>query len=358
MNRRTLRTTARVLAPALVAVCLWSSPSPAAEYWLCAGRTTKTMPDPDGPGPLRGQLISMWGFALDNNQNLADGCGGPPRVPGPALVVPDGDATGLTVHLRNDLPLLNRRPVRVSLFIPGQAAGTAGAPAGAFFTDAQGRQRARSFTVETPRGGVRTYTWPGFKPGTYLYMSGTHPALQVQMGLYGMARRDAAPGTAYAGVPYDQQVTLLYSEIDPALHRAVRLNLYGPSPRMSIHSTLKYRPTYFLVNGKPFAKGVTPNIPAGVAGSTTLIRFLNAGLQSHVPVIQGAYVRLVAEDGNPARYPIEQYSVLLPAGKTVDALFTPGNPGVYPIHDRRLSLTNSLQTPGGLLSFLEVGAQP
>lgn len=353
MNGRALRTSVRVLAPALVALFLWTSPSPAAEYWLCAGQTVKVMPDPDGPGPLPGQRITMWGFALDDNNNLADGCGRPPRVPGPELVVPDGDATGLTVHLRNDLPRLNRRAVRVSLFIPGQAAGTAGAPAGAFFTDAQGRQRARSFTNETARGAIRTYTWPAFRPGTYLYMSGTHPALQVQMGLYGVARKDAAAGAAYAGVPYDQQVTLLYSEIDPGLHLAVSLNLYGPGLRKS--STLKYRPTYHLVNGKPFVQGVTPNIPAGAAGSTTLVRFLNAGLQSHVPVIQGAYVRLIAEDGNPYRYPTERYSVLLPAGKTVDALFTPGTPGVYSIHDQRLSLTNGMQTPGGLLSFLEVG---
>lgn len=354
MNVKLTGKLARTIVPAAVACLLWAGPALAAEYWLCAGAMTKLMPDPDGSGPLRGQRITMWGFALDNNNDLSDGCGTRPRVPGPELVVPDGDATGLTVHLRNDLPLLNRRPVRVSILIPGQAAGTGGAPAGAFFTDAQGRQRARSFTVETPRRGVRTYTWPAFRPGTYLYMSGTHPALQVQMGLYGMARRDAGPGTAYAGVPYDQQVTLLYSEIDPALHRAVAGNLYGPGPAMTVHSTLNYRPSYFLVNGRPFARGVTPNIPAGAAGSTTLIRFLNAGLQEHVPVVQEAYLRLVAEDGNPATYPAERYSVPLPAGKTVDALFTPAAAGVYPVYDRRLSLTNRAQTPGGLLSFLEV----
>gem|GEM_PF-3160285 len=34
-------------------------------------------------------------------------------------------------------------------------------------------------------------------------------------------------------------------------------------------------------------------------GGTTLIRFLNGGLMSHVPVLQGPYMRVVAEDGNP-----------------------------------------------------------
>lgn len=351
--RRTLTgKLARSIVPAVTACLLCAGPAVAAEYWLCAGTTTKTMPDPDGAGPKTGQVITMWGFARDDNNDLSDGCGRRPQVPGPPLLVPAGDTSGLTVHLRNDLPRLNRRVVPVSIVIAGQASGAGGAPPGSFFTDAQGRERVRSFTRETRPGTPRTYTWPNFRPGTYLYTSGSHPALQVQMGLYGMARKDDSAGAAYAGVPYDQGVTLLYSEIYPALHAAVRRNLYGPGKRIT--STLRYRPSYFLVNGQPFAAGVTANIPAGAALSTTLIRFLNAGLQSHVPVIHGAYLRLVAEDGNPYAYPAERYSALLPAGKTIDALFTPQNPGIYPIYDRRLSLTNAKMTPGGLLSFLEV----
>ena len=43
----------------------------------------------------------------------------------------------------------------------------------------------RSFDAETAAGGSGSYTWTGVKEGTYLYHSGTHPQVQVQMGLYG-----------------------------------------------------------------------------------------------------------------------------------------------------------------------------
>ncbi len=64
-------------------------------------------------------------------------------------------------------------------------------------------------------GGLATYNFVA-APGTYLYQSGSHPAKQVQMGLYGGVTNDAAVGQAYAGVPYNNEISLLYSEIDPA----------------------------------------------------------------------------------------------------------------------------------------------
>jgi hypothetical protein len=98
------------------------------------------------------------------------------------------------------------------------------------------------------------------------------------------------------------------------------------------------------------------------AGQKTLLRFLNAGLQTHVPVINGQYLKMIAEDGNPYPWPgnpRQQYSVLLPAAKTVDALFTPtlsggAAPTRYSIYDRRLSLTSAAAQDGGMLAQLEV----
>ena len=84
------------------------------------------------------------------------------------------------------------------------------------------------------------------------------------------------------------------------------------------------------------------------AGQPTLLRFLNAGLQTHVPVINGMSMRLIAEDGNPYPWPTnprEQYSVMLPAAKTIDAIIVPqavaGEVTTrYPIYDRRMGLSN------------------
>ena len=152
-------------------------------------------------------------------------------------------------------------------------------------------------------------------------------------------------------------MTLLYSEIDPALHAAVAGDYYNPGRA----STLNYQPRYFLINGKPFQSG-DPALATLTAGQTTLLRFLNAGLQTRVPVINGITMRLVAEDGNPYPWPAnprEQYSVMLPAAKTIDAIIVPqavagGTAARYPVYDRRMGLSNDGAADGGMLAFLDV----
>lgn len=338
MNAR--QTTSKLCrTPALLALVLplVAGNAAAATYNLVAMPFGKTMPD--------GTPVLMWGFSPDDGAFV-------PSAPGPALVVPPGDSS-LTINLRNFL----YEPV--SIIIPGQAMPTTslGAPlAPVTFTDSAGRQRVRSFTAEAAAfGGTQSYTWNNLKPGTYLYHSGTHPQLQVQMGLYGAVTRDAAAGQAYAGVPYSSQATLLFSEIDPVLHAAVAANRYGqpvPDPLPPgltaadyPSSTIDYAPKYFLINGEPHIPA-SLSLAAGNAGQTTLLRLLNAGLQSRSPVLQGHYMQLVAEDGNPYPYAREQYSAFLPALKTVDAVITPAAAATYPIYDRRLA--------DGMLAFLKV----
>jgi len=313
---------ARALLLALAPLA--AAPAIAATFNLVAAPFTKTMPD--------GTAVTMWGYALDDGVSA-------PTAPGPVLTVPPGDPV-LTVNLRNALT------AAVSIVIPGQTAALAPVT----FTDTQGRQRVRSFTSETVPGTTQSYTWNNLSPGTYLYHSGTHPAVQVQMGLYGGVVKDSAAGAIYAGVTYDNEAMLLFSEIDPALHEAVANGTYGTFPT----STIDYAPKYFLINGEPYSAGAPP-IPAGSAGQKTLLRFLNAGLRTHSPVIQGTHVRLVAEDGKPYPYAREQYSVFLPASKTVDAIMEPtGAAASYPVYDRRLHLTNGAAPDGGMLTYLAV----
>jgi len=62
-----------------------------------------------------------------------------------------------------------------------------------------------------------------------------------------------------------------------------------------------------------------------------LLRLLNAGLKSVVPALDGgAYLSLVAEDGQPYPYAKQQYSTLLAAGKSIDAVLTPTRRGASP----------------------------
>ena len=255
-------------------------------------------------------------------------------VPGPRLVVPAGQ--GLTVNIVNELP------VPTSILIPGQSlplAAGAIAPAVARNTDG----RVRSFVHETPAavagvaGPAVSYNWPDVQPGTYLYHSGTHPAVQVQMGLYGAATKNTVeatvgtPAESYPGAAFDAEVLLLAGEIDPALHAAVFDGSYGTA---AYPSTLQYSPRYFLVNGVA-TDAAAPAVTVPV-GSRLLLRFVNAGLMDHVPQLLGSHISVLAEDGKPYPYPREQASLLLAAGKSIDAIVVPAAAGDYPVFDRRL----------------------
>jgi len=319
---------------------LLALPSYAADVYLVARETTKTLPD--------GAAVTVWGFAEDADNDLNTVGAEIPTVPGPLVTVPHTDNT-LTIHLRNDLTAK-----AVSIVIPGQFAVLTPVT----FTDSQGRDRVKSFTHETaPNGGIGAYTWSSLKPGTYLYQSGSHPAVQVPMGLYGGMTRDAAAGAAYAASPninaaYDNEVVLIYSEIDPALNDAVAAGTYGTP---AYPSAINYSPRYFLINGEPYFTGQAA-IPAGSVNDRVLIRFLNAGVKTHVPLMQGLHADVIAEDGNLAPYKKEQYSVFLPAGKTRDAIFVPTASGIYPVYDRRFYLTDDNVSGGGMLTYLEVSA--
>lgn len=351
-----------VLGLSVCAALLVPSQASAATFYLMAAPTTVDMPSPTGVGVVS---VPMWGYASCTGSGA--GCG-PVTVPGPALTVPANDAT-LTVNLLNNLPQPTSLVVN-GLIKPMAPVWNDGSTGPRFAnstapTPAELAKRVRSFDAEASAGGTAVYIWNNVKPGTYLYQSGTQPQVQVQMGLYGAVSRNAvdaagltraeaytdATAHAYA---YDNQATLLYSEIDPALHTAVggAVPTYGTTGPTS---TFNYDPKYFLINGKPYP-GSPVITPAGNPG-TTLLRVLNAGLVTHVPMIQGTHWNIVAEDGKPYPYSSKQYTALLPAAKSLDILLI-ANPGgaVYPVMDRRLNLSNNGLSNGGMLAFLQFGA--
>jgi FtsP/CotA-like multicopper oxidase with cupredoxin domain len=335
--------TAKLIPLLLVSLAISAGSSFAAVYNLQAGSVVKTMPD--------GTAVTMWGFGL---------VGGPIQVPGPELAVPAGD-TGLTINLTNNLS------VPVSILIGGQQTSTAMTPVwinpDTGVVTATGSRavgdvtsRVRSLTHETGPGQTVSYTWSNVQPGTYLYKSGTHMQVQVPMGLYGAMKKNVVdpapptPGTAYPGQSFNVDKVLLFSEIDPVILAAVAGGTYGTG---DITSTIDYKPRYFLINGEPFSYGRSP-INIGLPGQTTLLRFLNAGNQEYIPVIGSIYMNSIAEDGKAYPFPKSQYSLLLAGGKTLDATITQAAAGYIAIYDRRLNLTNSSSSPGGLRAYLNV----
>jgi len=301
---------------ALMIVCVQAN---AITINLCTGITTKTMAD--------GEIITLWGYGLDTGGACSA------TVPGPQLDVPAGD-NALTLNLRNTLS------VPISVVINGQQASMTPV----FFNDAQGRQRVRSFTHETPAGMTGIYSWSNVKPGTFLYNSGTHPSVQVQMGLYGVVIHDHSLTEAYPGVSSVHSQVVVFSEIDPVAHEAAADN---PA---TVTSTVNYTPRYFLMNGEevPLAASITRGTQEPV-----LLRLVNAGLQSRVAMMQGQYpyMTLVAEDGNVYPYAKQQYAALMAAGKTRDALFNPAEDGNYALYDRRLQTVDASGNPNNVFNM-------
>ncbi len=360
---------------------------------LTAQRMTTTLRD--------GTTSPMWGYCPTG------ACTGA-WAPGPTIVATAG--TSLQISLTNGLP------VPTSLVILGQLGGGLGAPTRmaspphpgqnyttfpgnapvnapgtppAFVPPAQA-QRVRSFGTEVPAAGSATLTWDDLRPGTYLYETGTLPSLQVPMGLYGVlvvttapvAGTTFTPGIAYPGVSYDDEATLLFSEMDPVQNAAVDaaavagtdVNLRFNDPACTTAApcypaAVNYTPTYFFINGKAFDRTAPQNSEVLVgdtapwASGNVLVRLLNAGSRTHVPSIVGLPMALVAEDGNPAPgLPKVESEVLLTAGKTFDALVRPPQasgsatyaPNTYPVFDRQLSLSTDNHPDGGMQGFLLV----
>ena len=330
---------------AQIALMAVTAPAMAVTYNLRADRTTITLPGPDGV-PVS---VPVWGFANDTAgaPNI-----GVVMVPGPQLNVTAGDT--LTINLVNNLP------VPVSLVIPGQriivpaapindpAVPAMNVPQNPFFPiPAQAIPpipRVRSFTTEAAAsGGSTTYNFGAVKNGTFVYESGTNPALQIPMGLYGALVVGPGAGVAGAAYPptannpnttYDRDQVLLFSEIlaryDFTLNKFLTMNedvdrntcttgatdlttcttWKTPLPYPltttatgAIKSTLDYEPLYYMINGKsypdtiapvpnavPGTPGSVPGIyaPFGTAGKT-LLRMINAGGKNRVPTVQGSY---------------------------------------------------------------------
>jgi FtsP/CotA-like multicopper oxidase with cupredoxin domain len=333
-SNNTLLTAALVCGSALV-VALQAQA--AHTVYLSAESFTKTLPG--------GKQVLMWGYKA---QDSTFGAVGVATSPGPAIVVPPGE-TQLQIVLSNNLA------GPTSLVIPGQNGFVRDpldpAQQHSTFTDAQGRVRARSFVKEAAPGAVVTYTWNNVTPGTYLYHSGSHAALQVQMGLFGAVTKNSSATEVYPGKAVGGQVTLLLSEIDTKVHDAVQSSQYGPGLAMS--STIKSVPDYFLINGDAYPDAA---VPLAVAqGQTVLVRLLNAGNNERVPTLNGQYLTLIAEDGRLYPGARQQFAPLLPALKTMDALWTaPSAAGQVVVYDRRLGLVNALTPDGGMIKKIRV----
>jgi hypothetical protein len=278
----------------------------------------------------------------------------------------------------------------VSWFIAANAPGTpctAQTPPAAGTNTPPGQlNRVQSFSTEVVAAGATAVapqvasgsalTWPLLKPGTYLLESGTHPSIQVPMGLIGVLVVTSPPagtaaGTAYPGtttaplipaVTYNAELPLEFSEIDPVQNAAVNtaVNTAGFSetrvwsglptdpqgnpgcgnPASTTYNTcyppaVNYTPFYYLINGVAFNKtnaaaslfaatagtGTTGPVTTGITG-TVLARLVNAGLRMHVPSIVGSLTQ--GFNGAGAAAPVSGFTLIAEDGNPVPGVQVAG----------------------------------
>jgi FtsP/CotA-like multicopper oxidase with cupredoxin domain len=292
-----------------------------------------------------GQTVYSWGYGCASAPSgfkpaaIANGTCPTMQIPGPTLIVNEGDT--VTVTLTNGLP---PSAGNTSILFPGfTLSGPCAAPG------VQGL-----LTCEVPSGQTVTYQFVATSPGTRAYYSGTQGDLQVEMGLYGAiivlpksppavcdqgvhAANSTAQGMdsqAHPGVVendfrlahaaydhpktcYDREYLFQFSEIDPNIHTQVLTQVTAAGacvPGASACSlsvpTEPYHPAYFMINGRSMPDDMDPNYamqyphqpyngnPHMHPGELTLLRIIGQGRWQHPFHEHGNHVRILARDGN------------------------------------------------------------
>lgn len=289
------------------AACTLAGSTRTCHLWALNG--SLTLPD--------GRVVTVWGFASS--------AGGPAIVPGPVIRANAGETLEIVLH--NELG-----GQTVSLAFPGIEG---------IIPDLDG--------VAT--GATRTYTFPVPASGSFLYEAGLTAggARQVAMGLFGPLVVNEA------GAAWDQDEILVFSEIDPDFNA----NPTG-------FSMLQFKPHYWLINGKAFPQTGWIGVDAG---TTLLLRYLNAGVGHHSISLLGIDQYIRSLDGVALPFPRGVVAETLAPGASMEALVDiPAGAApetAYALYDASLLQHNNNQRLadmrtafGGMLVFLQVGGTP
>jgi FtsP/CotA-like multicopper oxidase with cupredoxin domain len=260
------------------------------------------------------------------------------QVPGPTLIVKEGQAVSVT--LTNNLPAAAGN---TSILFPGLNVTASGGVPGLL-------------TREAAHSGTVTYTFTASSPGTRSYYSGTQGDLQVEMGLYGAiivlpatapaacssGSTNGSGGFGFAGANgtaeafwgesdfrlapaaydsaktcYDREYLFQFSEMDQGIHAQAQAQVLaaGSCPAGGVGCSLSvatepYHPSYFLINGRSMPDDMDPNYAAEYPhqpyngdphmhpGELVLLRIIGQGRWQHPFHEHGNHVRILGRDGN------------------------------------------------------------
>lgn len=170
-----------------------------------------------------------------------------------------------------------------------------------------------------------TYSFRANHAGTYIYHCHFQDVMHLQMGMYGLLIIKAANGakTAWTGGPsYSKEYAWLTSELDKYWHDTYEVIDAGHENTLK-HP--KYRPKYFLINGKSQQQLIDTSIAiAANVGDKIYLRLANIGFYTNsfiFPSFMNATV--IDSDGRPLPsafaadtvevMPGERYGVMLSA---------------------------------------------
>ncbi len=289
--------------------------SPSCDLYATTGMAA--MPD--------GSIVDIWGFSPTS--------GGPAELPGPAIIVNQGDSVSVTLH--NEMAAET-----VALVFPGQ-------------------DLVPDLTGAAPGGSV-TYNFTPAEPGTFSYEAGLtmNGARQVAMGMFGALIVRPTSGALFANdepeSAFDAEALIVINEIDPDFHA-------DPNGYMM----QDYHAKYWLVNGKAYPD--TDPIPA-IPGERLLLRYLNGGAETNYLSTLGLRQTILGTDGVPlpTSKTHQTVSEAVPAGSSLDTLVTiPAsatvgtryalyNPGMVQLQNNDSWTSNTPVDFGGMMTFIEV----
>ena len=275
---------------------------------LVADQTHITTPD--------GDSVLIWAYGID---------GKPVQYPGPTLIVNEGDLVKVTLR--------NKLPEDASILFPGQT--NVSATGGGVTPGIMGPEAIAD------NGQTKvTYTFRADHAGTFMYHSGSHMDLQIEMGLVGalIVRPKDHLRWAYnhPSTVFDHEYLFMLTEMNPDLHDMVD---FGETDKID---TTGYKPVLWFINGRNGPDTLyqsnapwMPNQPYGSLarahpGETVLIRLISMGRDGHPFHTHGNNFHIIGRDGSmltsdPLIGPDlmeEDYTLLVQPKTTYDALFS------------------------------------
>ncbi len=171
-----------------------------------------------------------------------------------------------------------------------------------------------------------TYTYRFIAPhaGTYKYHCHVDTVLHMEMGMAGtviVRPEDGSLDRLWTGGPvFDSEYVWHLHTFDSRWHT---LQVSGPETADS-PGTVRYRPDYFMINGRDGNQTATDPATAiqAATGNVVLVRLVNIGYLPARVSLGGILFTIAATDGRPLVRPITTDTWLVGPGERYDVLFT------------------------------------